>query len=137
VDSNVVLKWVLIEADTPKARQLRADFQSGVHELIAPDVLPSEVAHALTRAERKGVLAVGQTEALLLNVLTTPPALHPYLPLLQRAVRLSSQTRSALTDCLFVALAEREGCELVTADGRLVGNLSGRFPFVKALAALP
>lgn len=42
VDSNVVLKWVFIEADTPKARQLRTDFQNGIHQLLSPDVLLSE-----------------------------------------------------------------------------------------------
>jgi predicted nucleic acid-binding protein len=44
LDANVGLKWVLPEADSDKALQLRADFQAGVHELHAPDVFPVEVA---------------------------------------------------------------------------------------------
>jgi predicted nucleic acid-binding protein len=32
--------------------------------------------------------------------------------------------------CLYVALAEREGCELVTADTRLLNSLSQQYPFV-------
>jgi predicted nucleic acid-binding protein len=39
--------------------------------------------------------------------------------------------------CLYVALAERERCELVTADDKLVRNLQPTFPFVRPLAALP
>jgi predicted nucleic acid-binding protein len=36
-----------------------------------------------------------------------------------------------------VALAEREGCELVTVDDKLVRNLQPRFPFIIHLTALP
>ena len=51
-DASAGLKWVLVEADTPKARQLRDDLRSGVHELIVPDVFALEVAHALTPFSR-------------------------------------------------------------------------------------
>jgi predicted nucleic acid-binding protein len=40
-------------------------------------------------------------------------------------------------DCLYVALAEREDCEFVTADDKLVRRLQPHFPFIVALAALP
>jgi predicted nucleic acid-binding protein len=36
-----------------------------------------------------------------------------------------------------VALAEREGCALVTADDKLVNNLQKHFPFMVPLASLP
>jgi hypothetical protein len=49
--------------------------------------------------------------------------IHPYEPLLRRAVNISSQTRSGLFDCLYEALAEREGCEVVTDDPKLIANL--------------
>jgi predicted nucleic acid-binding protein len=62
---------------------------------------------------------------------------HPYEPLLARAVDVSSQSRAGLYDCLYVALAEREGCELVTDDQKLIGNLRQQFPFIVPLASLP
>src|SRR5580693_801796 len=93
LDSNVALKWVLPELDSAKALQLRVDAQAGIHELIAPDVFPVEIAHALTRAERKGILPVGDADIHLLNILSTSPQLVPYLPLLRRAVVLSSTAR--------------------------------------------
>lgn len=40
-------------------------------------------------------------------------------------------------DCIYVALAEREGCDLVTADDRMFKNLQPRFPFILSLASLP
>jgi len=54
-----------------------------------------------------------------------------------RAYEISSQTRHGFYDCLYVALAEREGCELLTADQRLINNLGPVFPFIKSLASLP
>lgn len=46
----------------------------------------------------------------------------------------SSRARIGVYDCLYVALAERDGCEVVTADDRLIRSLPGS-PLV-ALAAL-
>ena len=40
-------------------------------------------------------------------------------------------------DRLRAALAEQQGCELVTADVRLVANLRPSFPFIVPLASLP
>jgi len=45
--------------------------------------------------------------------------------------------RVGVYDCLYVALAEREGCELITADDKLVKNLQPHFPFIVPLASLP
>ena len=59
LDSNIVLKWVLIEADSDKARRLRVEFQQQIHDLLAPDVFPVEVAHGLAKAERRGVIPRG------------------------------------------------------------------------------
>jgi predicted nucleic acid-binding protein len=49
---------------------------------------------------------------------------------------ISSQTRSAVWDCLYVALSEREQCQMVTADDRLVNNLQSQFPFIRHLSSL-
>ena len=73
----------------------------------------------------------------LADLLTTGPELHPYLPLLPRAVELSSQYRVGVYDCLYVARADIETCGLVTADQRLVRTLQGDFPFIIELAAIP
>ena len=56
LDSCVALKWVLTEADSPKAVAVRADYRNQLLDLLVPDIFPVEVAHALTRAERKGLI---------------------------------------------------------------------------------
>jgi predicted nucleic acid-binding protein len=137
LDASVGLKWALREADSPTADALRQDYRAGVHELISPDTFSIEVAHALTRAERRKIIAVGQAVPLLANVLSTAPVLFPYISLLDRATEISSQTRQGVYDCLYVALAEAEGCDLITADDKLVKNLGPLFPFIVPLASLP
>jgi predicted nucleic acid-binding protein len=137
LDSNVALKWVLHENNSPKARQRRLDYQQNVHELLALDVFPIEVAHALARSERRGIITLAQGPMFLADVLASQPQLHPYLPLLWRAYAISSQARIGVYDCLYVALAEGEGCKLVTADDRLLRSLQSTFPFVTALASQP
>jgi predicted nucleic acid-binding protein len=136
LDSSVGFKWAVIEPHTPQARALRNAHANTVHQLIAPDVFPVEVGHALTRAERQDRITPSQA-AVWQDVMRAAPLLEPYLPLMPRAIDLSSQMRIGVYDCLYVALAEREGCELVTADDRLVKTLQVQFPFIIPLAAVP
>ncbi len=137
VDASVALKWVLPEAESDKARRLREDFRNRVHHLLAPDFFPLEIAHALTRAERKKIIPIGYAKGFLADIMQSVPALHPYLPRLARATDISSETRLGVYDCVYVALAEREQCEVVTADLRLLNVLQKDFPFVIPLSVFP
>lgn len=136
LDASVAFKWAVAETDSNKALRLRDDLRAGLLELIAPDVFPAEIAHALTRAERQGRVSVADGWALWLGVMADAPVLHPTLPLVPRAYAISSSARIGVYDCLYVALAEQGGCDLVTADTKLVTNLKPLFPFVLDLATL-
>jgi predicted nucleic acid-binding protein len=137
LDSCVGFKWLVVEQDTDKARKLRDEYRQGIHDLLAPDVYPVEIAHALTRAERQGRITPVEGAQLMVDVLTTLPRLFPSLPLLPRAYQISSTARIGIYDCLYVALAEQEGCELVTTDARLLTSLQAQFPFIVSLATIP
>jgi predicted nucleic acid-binding protein len=137
LDSNVALKWVLPELDDDKAIRIRDDFREGIHQLLSPDVYPIEVAHSLARAERRGEIKQGEGSQKLADVFAFLPVLFPCFPLLPKAFAIASQARIGVYDCLYVVLAEREGCELLTADDRLVRALRATFPFVTSLSSLP
>src|SRR5437762_655880 len=93
------------------------------HPQLPSDIL-AELEHALTRAQPpQGV----KRFAVLMR---TRPILHPYLPLLPRAFAISSTMRVGVYDCVYVALAERESCELITADQKMVNALQKDFPFI-------
>src|SRR4051812_3907353 len=123
LDSCVGFKWFVDEPGSDKALRLRDDFRSGVLELLAPSIFPIELVHSLTRAERQGRITQDEGVQLFQDIMGLLPALHDYLPLLPRAYAISSQARIGVYDCLYVALAEREGCELITSDDRLIKSL--------------
>ena len=134
LDSCVGSKWLLKQIDSDKAIRLRDEFLHGIHELLAPDIYPIEVTHALTRAERQGRFTPAEGLTSFQNTIVLLPELRPYLPELPRAYEISSAVRIGVYNCLYVALAEREGCELITSDEKLINNLQAQFAFVVSLA---
>jgi|SRR5579862_2251792 len=137
LDSSVAVKWVIAEADSRRAIRLRDEYRNGIHELIAPDIFTPEVANALVAAERQGRIQPGEAVIFLHDVLMTAPVFHLSKPLLVRAMQIALATRHAVYDCVYLTLAEREGCELVTADDKLVRTLRPKFPFIIDLKNLP
>ena len=119
LDASVAVKWTLPEADSASALALLDDIDAGLIDAIAPNTFPVEVAHALTKAERRGVIPLGKAVLGLTVVMASSVALYESVPLLMRAVELASEKRIGVYDCLYVALAEEQDCELVTADARL------------------
>lgn len=122
LDSSVAVSWVIPEAATDPAIALRESVSSGRHDIIAPETFASEVAHALTKAERRKIIPEGDALKHLMDILESGPILVPFLSLLSRAVEISSATRIAVGDCLFIALSEERGCDLITADLRLLNS---------------
>lgn len=116
LDASVAVKWVLPEKDSPRVVRLRNAYLNKLHDLIAPDTFPVEVAHALTRAERQKIIQPPQGARRFSLLMRARPLLHPYIPLLPRAFDISSSRKVGVYDCIYVALAEQQGCELVTAD---------------------
>ena len=137
LDSSIAVKWVLPEVGSTIAVRFRDESNYGHHELISPEVFSIELAHALTRAERQGRITVGEARIKWADVMTTPPQFISCSHLVPRAIEIASDARIGVYDCLYVALAEQESCEFVTADSKLVSNLQSTFPFIIELISLP
>jgi predicted nucleic acid-binding protein len=138
IDANIGSMWEVDEPSSVKAQLLRGDFQNGVHDLLAPDLFPNEVANALIVAERRARIFPGQAVLLFADLLTTLPVIFPSLPdHSTRALEIASTTVASVYDCLYVSLAEHQACEFVTGDDKLVKNLQARFPFIKHLSTFP
>ncbi len=135
LDASVGIKWVMNEVDSAEAHHLRDDYRNQVHELIAPDSFPLEAAHALTKARRRGI--VTDATRLWVELMVDSPRVFPSVALMLRALGIASQAGIGVYDCLYVALAERERCELVTADTRLINSLQPSYSFIISLASLP
>ena len=131
LDASVAIKTALAEPDSPQARALIADYVSGLHEFIAPDTFPVEIAHGLTRAERRSLAKDADvSDVLFSDVMASCPSLYPCIPILGRAVEIARKHRVGVYDCLYVSLAEQEGCELLTADQKLINALRATFQFI-------
>jgi predicted nucleic acid-binding protein len=137
LDSSAGLQTVLPEADTAKAIRLIDEYARGLHELLAPDIFPVETLNGLMKAERQKRIPAGTGFALWQTIMADAPLFHPHFQLMGRAYAIGTVTRVAIYDCLYVALAEREGCLLITSDQKLITNLQKPFPFIVPLSSLP
>jgi predicted nucleic acid-binding protein len=137
LDSNVAFKWHVREDGSDQALRVRDDFIKGIHTLLSPDIFPVEIAHSLTRAERQGRITPVDGALHLQDMLATLPQSSSLpLPPAESLRNLLSDPPGRLRLPL-VALAEREGCGLLTADQKLITNLQRAFPFITALSTLP
>jgi predicted nucleic acid-binding protein len=120
VDASVAVKWFYPEQDTDKAMALLRTGQ----KLIAPEIIRIEVAAALTRLLRMGQLQTERAVMLLeqwRKALTKQTvSLEPTEGDFAEAVALSIHLQHQLQDCLYVAVAQRLGAPLVTADRKLL-----------------
>jgi predicted nucleic acid-binding protein len=115
IDASVAVKWVVPEALSDRADRLLA----GDAELIAPDLLFVEAANALRKKVARGEMT-GEEASLALDCLFESPLdLRPTKDLLRRALALACRFDHPAYDCVYAALAEREGAALVTDDDRM------------------
>ena len=115
VDASVVLKWVVDEPGTDAA----LEFLDGEGSLHAPDFMLLEVANVLWAKVRRRVLSRPHADAAWEALAATPLALAPAGGLIEPARALAFALDLTLYDAVYVALAERRGCPLATADARL------------------
>lgn len=137
LDCSVALKWVLAEADSGRAIRLRDEYDAATHELIAPDIFTPEIANGLATAERQGRINAGEAAIFFHDIVCNAPAIYPTPPLLIRAIEFSLSTRQAVYDCISLALAEEENCEMVSADDKFVRKLRPQFPYLIRLVDVP
>ena len=132
VNASVALKWHLPqEPFAQQAIALLNDWRKGALELLAPEIFFAEISYALVRAIRRGRLLPEEADAILIDLLAVSIRSFPIQPLVQRATEIAIRYQQNSYDCLYVALAEREGVELWTGDERLVNALSPHFPFIR------
>jgi predicted nucleic acid-binding protein len=123
VDASVAVKWFLTEEHSDAAERLL----TAHHERIAPELVLVEAAHVFVKRHRRGELSTSDAQVSL-------AALHDTLQVRESASLVSTALDLAFThqrsayDGLYVALALRESCELITADRKLYEALSPQFP---------
>ena len=120
VDASVAVKWVVVEDDHDLARALIA----ARHDLIAPDFLLLEVGNVLWKKVRRKEISADQAGVALEGIRVLFGEIVPGQPHIARALSLALELDHSVYDCLYVAVAEHEGAQLVTADDRLLECLA-------------
>ena len=135
VDCSVVVKWKIFTEDHAAAAEaLLEDWEQQVVDVLVPNHFPSEVISAFLRASRRGRLTTDEAREAIRDLLALPFVLCDVTALADRAFTIAHQRQQRAYDCLYVALAEREGSELWTGDERLYNALHTQYPFVRWIA---
>jgi predicted nucleic acid-binding protein len=122
IDSCVAYKWLrpLDEAGVVQALDLVEASGSGQVELVAPAIMPVELANVIRNAR----LPVDAAIALVREIDGFHVTLYAaVLSRLENATRLAYRHNLAIYDALFLQLAEELDCPLVTADRKAFAGI--------------
>jgi predicted nucleic acid-binding protein len=133
VDSSVVAKWILPEADSDKAQQLIVQAAASGDRLIVLDLVFPEVANAIWKRQRQQLIQLHEAQVLLQALIRSPVAVEPAVLLLATAFEIAAKYDRAVYDALFVALAEQQGLRGITADEPLFNTIHVDFPRIVLL----
>ena len=126
LDASVAVRWV-IEEDGSAEAVILLNQEIG---WIAPRLLLTEVASALRRKVADGAveaaLAGQALDTLLQAVADGIVHLADDDGIVSQALLLAISLEHKLPDCMYLALAEREGAAIATADVRLARLARGR-----------
>ena len=120
LDASVAVKLVVPEVGTAEAL---ATFERP-RRWLAPRLMVVEVASALRqKVSAAGLSSIDATDALAATLDAVADGIIGLADdeaLVQAALNLALTLRHKVPDCLYLALAEREGALLVSADRRLL-----------------
>ena len=134
VDTSLVLKWIIHESDSDKALALLAGWSNEGVEIHAPALLTYEATNSLYQKVRSGKYTLDAAQQSLKDVIFTELELDfsQDADLSIRAMELADHFGLPATyDPHYLALAERERCDLWTADTRLWRVVRGELPWVR------
>jgi predicted nucleic acid-binding protein len=131
IDASVAVKWLLTETHSAESLELLKSSPL----LHVPDLLFPEVGNILWKCVRRGDISTENAQELVQWLLLLPLQVHPSSSLLPVALEIACRYDRSVYDSLYLALAIREGCAVVTADERLVNALSAT-PIASSLLLL-
>lgn len=125
LDASVTAKWFTRhdEADRDKAVALRALHQSGRSILVVPEFSLLEIMNAVRFSARADESDASRALSLLEKLRLQIVPLD--WKLLTKATAISWAYQVPLYDAAYVAIAEREGFPLLTADEAMVRKMKG------------
>lgn len=134
IDANIAVKTVVKEYLSEKARALISDALETEARLIAPHFFDAEIYSAVRKKVYIGEMTIEEGDNAFEDLKGFPVELLSTAHLCDRAWEVAKQFRLRwLYDAFYVALAERRGCLLWTADIELYKAVKDELTFVKSL----
>lgn len=130
VDASLAIKWLSYEPGSDTAiAWLNAHAGD---EIIAPVLLPMEAASVLRQKVCRGEMSAGEALQALKLLERLNIRLFWDWSLLERAFSLAAELdQPTAYDMVYLALAEKEGAELWTADARFASAATRRYSQVR------
>jgi predicted nucleic acid-binding protein len=120
VDASVAAKWLVEEEGSEAALALQGE------DMVAPALLRIEIANLLRTLAGKKVVSAAAALELFRFFQSAPVTIVDHDDELERrALEIALEMGHPVYDCVYLALAERTGRELVTADQRFLRALAG------------
>jgi predicted nucleic acid-binding protein len=119
LDASVAAKLFITEAGSNAAKALAATDA----RFVAPDLVLVELANVAVKRLRRGDIPQAVAERIIALSRSIFRELEPGANLTKRAFELASSHGVSTYDAMYVALAEQRGCDLITADARLISRL--------------
>ena len=133
VDACVVSKWLLPEPDSENAQRILELYQDDKIDLCAPSLLIPEVGHVLTKRVRRREITAAQARIAFEYMLLNAPVPVENYSILQSAFHLSAAHQTSYYDCLYLAVALEQRCDLVTADERFYNAMRPAYSCIRLL----
>ena len=133
VDASVAVKWLLPERDQAPALRIQERYQDEELDVVAPHLLIAEVGNVLWKRVRRGDLTASAAQRCFEQLLLDSPILLDSSAVATSALLLAMAHNHPVYDCLYLAWALEQRCDLVTADEKFFQVMSAAFPCVKLL----
>jgi predicted nucleic acid-binding protein len=137
VDSSVAVKWFVPEVYTAEAVRILTGYENGAISFLAPDLIHAEFGNIIWKKQTLQGLDSVAAETAIAKFRKLTFKLTSTELLLDDAYRLAVMHKRTVYDALYLALSLRAGCQLVTADEKLVNAIGAAFPDVVWLANWP
>ncbi|MBE9191933.1 type II toxin-antitoxin system VapC family toxin [Gloeocapsopsis crepidinum LEGE 06123] len=133
IDSSVLAKWLFPEPLQSQARALRQDWESSTVELIAPNLMFVEVGNIIWKKQRLGLITQEEATSSILDLLDLEIPTVESQVILAEAYSLAECFDRTVYDALYLALAQVNSANMITADLRLYNAVASKLDFVEYL----